>query len=508
MVSWTPCPFYTGGAGSEAECANVDVPVDWNDPAAGTISLFVKRVGNFDDPTAKMLWFLQGGPGGAGNAYEGLSQTLLNADGRLSMYMLDHRGTGRSARLGCPVQEANNSDEGYTITMAEWPACIAAVTGQWGDKLAGFSTTMAATDLGMLIQATRSPGQEVFVHGTSYGTRWAQRYLQLFGDQPSGVSMLGVVAPSFSFSRYNFQYEAVGADYLARCAADGFCASKLGADPEATFRAVMDDIAGSCPSAPAMGLTRDALRGYFGKQLIAGRDERLIPLAIIYRLARCDTADQTALAHFASNVLPFAGSVLDDPLFSRVANHHIGLSDLWEEPNRTLAEEHALMENALWALGSNTKFELATTWPTYPRDAYMGSFADTDVPLLMQNGDLDPASTHAEAVLVGDHFTGTNQTFVTLPGAPHAWTTPTSDGYDCGINQFFNFIQDPTAAILDCTGIVLPLDFRGNGDLAAAFNTTDLWENTSATATAASRKNIVQRTRELANRAKAGGLVP
>jgi pimeloyl-ACP methyl ester carboxylesterase len=485
------------------------VPINWRDPDAGTLSLFVKRVGNFADPNAKALWFLQGGPGGAGNAYEGLSEMLLNNDPTLTMYMLDHRGTGRSTRLGCPSQEAPNSDEGYNITAAEWPSCIAAMQAEHGDGLDYFSTTMAATDLGMLIKATRGPDQPVILHGTSYGTRWAQRYLQIFPDQPTGVSMLGVVAPSFSFARYNQQYETVGADYLARCGADEFCASKLGADPESTFRAVMGDIGGRCPEAVTLGLNRAALQDYFGQQLLWARDERLIPLAIIYRINRCNDDDIDALTYFAQEILPNTVSVLDDPFFSRAINHHVGLSDLWEGPNPTLEDERTLMQDALWAFGTNSKFELEEFWPTYPRDEYMGSFATTSAAMLMQNGDLDPASTHAEAVLVGDHYDGPNQTFVTLPGAAHSWTTPTTEGYDCGVNQFYGFIQDPLKQILDCTAIVLPLDFHGNAQLASVFNTLDLWENAQPTSGSQSnllRERIIQRTRDFAARSRAGGL--
>ena len=54
--------------------------------------------------------------------------------------------TGRSSRLGCP-QEDPSSPGGFSITPAEWPACLASVKAQWGPRLNGFTTTDAARDL-------------------------------------------------------------------------------------------------------------------------------------------------------------------------------------------------------------------------------------------------------------------------------------------------------------------------------------------------------------------------
>ena len=55
VLSWTACPFSTNGSGSEAECANVEVPINWDDPDGDTIVLFVKRVGNFTDSDSRTL---------------------------------------------------------------------------------------------------------------------------------------------------------------------------------------------------------------------------------------------------------------------------------------------------------------------------------------------------------------------------------------------------------------------------------------------------------------------
>jgi len=121
-------------------------------------------------------------------------------------------------------------------------------------------------------------------------------------------------------------------------------------------------------------------------------------------------------------------------------------------------------------------------WPTYAADEYHNLFADTDVPILSLNGELDPASPLYQAEPVGEHFSGPNQHFVALPGAPHSWASPTTEGYGCAINIFFNFMTDPTADLLDCVPLITPLDFTGTSSVAGLLGTTDLWENPSSAA--------------------------
>ena len=119
--TWALCPFY-GGPG---ECAEFEVPADWGHSDGEHITLFVRRLGDATD--GQQIWLLAGGPGSSGDAQESMGQLLYDADPSVNVYVLDHRGTGRSSRLGCPEQEAEDSDGGSIITMSEYPDCIANV---------------------------------------------------------------------------------------------------------------------------------------------------------------------------------------------------------------------------------------------------------------------------------------------------------------------------------------------------------------------------------------------
>ncbi|MEM6991557.1 MAG: alpha/beta fold hydrolase [Myxococcota bacterium] len=472
-IEWQPCPVFTGGEGAEAECATVDVPADWADPAGESIELFVKRIGAMEGD--KQLWMLMGGPGGSARSYESSAATYTQADPGLTVYLLDHRGTGRSTLLECPSEEAAASEEGRIITLDETPACLASLAATYGDTLAQFNTTNAAFDLGWLVDEVRQD-EAVHVFGSSYGTYWAQRYLHHFGDQPDSVTLLGIAEPALSFTTFDPDFNDAGLALMADCGDDPTCSAVMGADPAATMAATYAAVeAGQCAAA---GLSRDTLRTYFSFLVSFGGHERSRIPATLHRLQRCNAADVTALQNAAPHMQNPLSALLDDPLFSVVINRHISLSEMWSAPFPSQAEIDAWEDDLLFTLASSSsRFEVAELWPTYAPPPEDDVFAETDVPILMLNGEFDPNTPLPEATLVGDHFTGPNQRFFVIPGGNHGWHSPTTEGYGCAENMFFNFIQDPTGPRLDCLEIVEPIQWAGtSADAQTFFGTDDLYD--------------------------------
>ncbi len=473
-IVWESCPLETGGTGAGAECAEIPVPADWADPGRGEITLFLKRIQRAG--ANKQLWLLNGGPGASGADFEPLAEPFIDADPSIAIYLLDHRGTGRSHRLGCP-QEDDSSEAGFGITEGEWPACIDAVVDSDGPILDTFSISQAARDLGELIEATREPDASVHVFGGSYGTIWAQRYIELYPEQAATVTMEGIVPFDGSFARYDREYDAVARKYLAVCAADELCASKLGPDPAARFGelyAALD--AGHCPAARSVGVTTPMLREMFGSLLLSSYRERALVPALVYRLERCSPDDVAVIERFAGALGGGSLSVYER-LHSIVLAFHIGISELWAEDAPSATDAEAFIDETVASLQSTLRMaRRAPTWPvsapTEPR-----GFGSREGPMRLLQGTLDPATPIEGADRVARAFSGPGQVYIVFPNATHSFDTPVAESQAwCSLVELLHFVQEPEADAIGCADHLEPLDFAGANLAPLYFGASDLWE--------------------------------
>lgn len=482
-LPFTPCSVETGGSDEGAECADVEVPLDWAKPDGKTVTIFVKRIrGSAPGPHAQM-WLLQGGPGGAGDGLEPMAAEVLSRNGAFDVYIPDHRGTGRSAFLDCPVSMTTRFDPA---------ACGAELVKAWGrDGLATFTTTTAARDVGHLVERTREAGQKVHVYGVSYGTYWAQRYLQLFPDQATAVTLDSVCQSGLcSFLKIDYWRDTVGKKFLGECASDAVCGAKLGPDPVAKVReamAVAD--AGTCDG--TAGMNGEYLQAYFGYFLASFQIRSLIP-ALTYRILRCSPADVTALKSTWSTLSQLFGGGFLAPrgafapardLSSTALGFHIAFSEMEESPPVSRDALRALMKDAVFATYRDDTRDAYDAWPRYERDEHVGKYPSSSTPVLLMNGSLDPQTPQEFADAVAPHYTKPGQTYVVFPRAAHGVTSqsPTrferGDGEPCGRTVWEQFVAAPTAALdTSCTSRILAHDFTDTSWLARYFfKTTSLW---------------------------------
>lgn len=501
-VSWTPCPLSSDDTtGDDALCSTTKVPLDWDDPAGPTIDFFVKKIPAAEQPPRGQLWLLNGGPGYSGADFEGgfVAQTY-------DLYLPDHRGTGRSSRLGCPEAEADASPGGFGITHEELADCVPGLIETYGASLAGYTTTNAARDVGEMIEATRLPDERVIVLGASYGSTWANRYLQIYPDRADGV-MLDAFAVDLLMTRDDAFFNALGERWMVACAADPVCGAKLGPDPWATMTQAIDNLeSGGCPAIAAQGWSRSELHVFWSFFFYTWEYRSLIA-PMVYRLTRCSARDADAFQILHDVFTQPQEPTAAQRYFSAMLSTHIMLSELWEDPPPPLAELEAYEASANVAHGLAAPAQgVYDSWPRYEKDAYVGDLAVTQTPVLMMRGAYDfiPIESIQPAI---DHYAAGGGTFVEIPNAPHnPYAAPTQGGGpSCAGQVLGQFLADPTQAIdASCVENVAPLPFDvATGLSAAAFGANDEWEGTPSTLDALPPSVAVDRDRL---RRRLGGL--
>ncbi len=475
-LTWRTCAWQSGGDDAEAECATARVPDRWSAPDGATLELFVKRRRAAGGARGQ-LWLLAGGPGVDGAFFETLWPHYAPLAAELDVYLLDHRGTGRSSRLSCPDEEEPGSPGGMEVTTGELAGCAAYLRATWGARLEAFRPSEAAHDVQALIDALRAPGDEVFVYGRSYGTYLLHRYLQVAPGQASGVifdSSCGPTECAFP-AFFDLGHADAGELLLAHCDTDPVCAGRL-PNPSAALASLLDDLdRGHCA---ALGWGAGYTRRLLALMLRDRTVRQYIP-ATIRRLQRCAGSDVQALQRLTA-----AFFAAPDPapatltLRSMVLRDHIVFSEMWREP--TGAELAALADASFDGGATAGLGPLYADWPRYQADALVDGRAASGVPVLMLHGGLDPQTPLAAAASLRALFDGPAQRFVQFPFAPHGivdTTVTAAGGETCGTAIVGDFLAAPAAApATGCAATAAALDFAGEASVSTwLFGVSDPW---------------------------------
>lgn len=465
LIEWAPCELPGVGTGG---CADVLVPADWAEPGGPTLEVHLSRVAAppdpFDPSPRGQIWALAGGPGQPGSDWAGAAPLFAQLAPGYDLYMLDFRGTGGSSYLACDLE----------LDEPGRARCIERLQAAWGDLLPHFTVTASSRDLGELIEALRPDGAPVLVVGASFGTYWANRYLQLYPDQPTAVVLDSLCAPG----RCDYsEFQARAANEVARtffglCAADEVCNARLGGDPWAFVGALHERVAagGHCPPLETDGV---GLRDYLAMTLFDPRARDFLP-AVLYRFARCEAGDVAAIEHFNEVAFGATGGVNGG--WSDALRFHVATSELLPDPPPTVEQMEAVDATLYAATRESVVLAwLAERWPRYPRDAWVGGFAGTDVPILMLNGTLDPATSPRVAEGFAEAFTGAHQHYVLLANVAHGTL-----GNGCAQALLRAFVADPRGALdAGCAATAAPPPDLSptEGRSRTWFGTDDPWDD-------------------------------
>ncbi|MCK2215017.1 alpha/beta hydrolase [Actinomadura sp. ATCC 31491] len=183
-VQWAPC-----AENAEVECGTLTVPIDWNNPGAGTFELALARR-RASDPAARVgsLVINPGGPGGSGvdavlNDWLGFTPEITS---RFDVVGFDPRGVARSHPVTCSLELAQQAPDPLSLkSQADWDAMLAynkryrddcrRRTGPLFDHV---HTGYVIRDLDALRAALGD--DKLTYYGVSYGTLIGQLYAERY----------------------------------------------------------------------------------------------------------------------------------------------------------------------------------------------------------------------------------------------------------------------------------------------------------------------------------------
>lgn len=201
QLEWTEC--------GDRECSELTVPIDYRDPAAGTIGIALKRAPAQD--AAARVGSLVVNPGGPGSPGTDVAEDahLYFRDPLREAYDIvgfDPRGTGSSAPVDCVSDEEldefmagdpSPDDPGEDQELVEsLEQFFAGCVERSADVVGHVSTNEAARDMDVLRAALRE--EQLHYLGYSYGTRLGATYAELFPQRVGRFVLDGAIDPTLS----------------------------------------------------------------------------------------------------------------------------------------------------------------------------------------------------------------------------------------------------------------------------------------------------------------------
>eukprot|EP00644_Phytophthora_capsici_P000628 jgi/Phyca11/109368/e_gw1.16.267.1 len=454
-TQWKPCSQYTvtsetpassgsGNDGPNAECAIYNAPLcypglcETPEGANSTIEVFVKRYPATSNPkTARNVWLLQGGPGSSSVSLETTTVDLqAKLGGAVNMYLMDHRGTGRSTRLSC----AAGSSPSGEVDEQNVGKCAQELISKYGD-MASFSTTSAARDIATFMSEYTN-GEDTIVYGMSYGTMLGERLIHL--DPPEVTGYVGdrFLAMSQKDREIAARFKKTGLAGTIK-----HLITKFDKHPKSRcsliVKALNNDTDTGASNATETEPASFTLRRALGMMLFDSEIRKLLP-PVVYRLNRCADKDLVILSRIIQ-VLRDTLSGKDEAVSYDVGNQGVNVimfSEMWQMPSpsvETLKKRftNVLMSNAgmyalteLYCAYTKEKSTTCSQFQTgkydanpiiYDRDEYWnkGAVIPTQASVLLLSGKLDGQTTHKYAELLLDALQGDNKELVSFDHATH-----------------------------------------------------------------------------------------
>ena len=495
----------------DLDCGVMEVPLDYSNLTGPTIQISVYRVRlvtpQFLPSNRTHLWILQGGPGGSGLSI--LPLAIPSLQFASDIYIPDHRGTAFSSELECPIQQSSSSAGGSSIDDSEVSSCYNYGNNVFDLDFRKFTVTAAARDLEKMISSAKSlfAPAAVYVHGYSYGTRWAQRFLQLFPNAVDKVVLEGVVAKDTVFNDFAIGSQTAGERFMNKCLVNSKCSQFFSSTSlSSTIAAIVAQGTNNICSLIMCGDTittqtvREGMQFLLYDGLVSGVDGpyknvtgfpnqdlfvdfRTFSLALVSHWQRCTNPSSfRAFAAGFSYLLSFSGGLtgqlsmmakkrgqdktaaLDESdLFNDIVYGMIAYSDLRRYPMDSLSTYNAAHANVDWAtvVPHEDELDLSNAWEAvkYPADAFMGNAPlNVESDVLFINGEIDGQTPRSQAFDAFSEMTVTgtgSKTIAAIRDQGHY-----ASGFGCGLSvakSFYAGSVDTSCAMASENEPVQPL---------------------------------------------------
>ncbi len=377
-----------GSTSVKARCGMLERPLNPAEPDAGTIGLRVAVVPALDlNPERDPFVPIAGGPGQASTQfYAAYRLAFEDVRRNRDILLVDQRGTGDSSPLDCPVEDGVVEGEFTTEeTVEAMRECLEALP----HDPRFFTTSVAVMDLEAVRQALGY--DKLNIYGISYGSRVAQHFARRYPNSTRTVILDGVVPPQVALGP-EIAVEAQRAldRIFARCREDLACNVRFPdlARRFASLKASLDDDPADLELASPVTGRREAIE--FGRAEMAAALRLLAyqPSTIALVPMLVHKAASGRLEPLAAQYL-IAASELMDALAIGMHNAIMCTEDVPFIDADTVDHE-ALRQTFIGGHQLEALQAICSVWPAGPLDADLHEPLDTDLPILLLSGEVDP----------------------------------------------------------------------------------------------------------------------
>lgn len=440
-MNLSPCRF--ANHKSELLCAKYPVFEDRANKSGRVIALNIVVVpAERNQPANDPVFFLTGGPGqGAARiAARGEDALMRELRRERDLVFVDLRGTGDSNGLRCDIAAGRSALQNYFADLFQSDlirSCRDALQQRADLRL--YTTSLAVEDLDEIRAALDY--EKIILHAASYGTQAALEYIRRYPQHVRSAALAGVATPE---AKIPLHFAKAAEDAMTKllddCAADPGCATTFPKLREEFAKVLgrFDDgvvtFAATHPITKKVQSVRLA-RGIFVERLrlmlYQHNSARLLPL-LIHRAANGDwnalaSLMLTARAPAAFDVaLGMYLSVTCAESLPRISD-----DDVARETRGTFLGEYRTHRHQ----------QACREWPqgTVPAEYYRP--VQSDLPVLILSGDLDPATPAHYGAAAARHLPNSRQ--VVLRNTPHSYDS------ECARKLIAEFIDKGSAKELN-----------------------------------------------------------